>query len=234
MILIGTDSYGNCLKCLQPSADGRRLQHLRGKLAKLWLCCRASEAAAMCFTFPSLSGTDQHVILPFLGSAKTASTAALHIRVHVSCVMHAQGLIRQKSWMTFLESVQLGAAVLLSVTLTVNCMEFLDSFVAYTGDDRLGVIRYLREQNEVAEAKLALTEAEQKRWQQQASVANRNARHLQAQLDSMRQQSGNAPQQAGQHEALSRALEQNQVLTESNKALRCSSRPSSRLSVCPG
>ncbi|KAK9868953.1 hypothetical protein WJX84_009220 [Apatococcus fuscideae] len=91
------------------------------------------------------------------------------------------------------------------------------------GDDRLGVIRYLREQNEVAEAKLALTEAEQKRWQQQASVANRNARHLQAQLDSMRQQSGNAPQQAGQHEALSRALEQNQVLTESNKALRSAS-----------
>ena len=89
-----------------------------------------------------------------------------------------------------------------------------------TGDDRLGVIQFLREENDVAEAKLALTEAETKRWQQQSTLLERNLRNVQAQLDEARQQTSNPSELASQHEAMVKAIEQNRLLMESNQTLR--------------
>ena len=91
------------------------------------------------------------------------------------------------------------------------------------GDDRLGVISYLREQSEVAEARAALTEAECKRWQQQTAVAERSARQLQAQMDSMRQQSSQTPQLASQQEALVQSQDQIRLLTQANQSFRLAS-----------
>ncbi|KAK9833120.1 hypothetical protein WJX74_007929 [Apatococcus lobatus] len=88
------------------------------------------------------------------------------------------------------------------------------------GDDRLGVINYLREQVEVADARLALTDAELKRWQQQTAVAERNVRQLQAQLDVLRQQSSQTPQLASQQEALVQAQNQIRLLSDANNNLR--------------
>lgn len=73
------------------------------------------------------------------------------------------------------------------------------------------------------EAKLALTEAESKRWQQETAATQHSLCQLQAQLGTLQQQRSDPQGLASQQAALLWAKNQIQLLTESNESYGCAS-----------